>query len=93
MTDRTPLDVAGVARELGHTPLWFRRHRAELEAKHGFPKPLPGLGLRWDPLAIKLWKDIHIPAALRPEPVLTGNDNWDTTLDARAALLAAGVKH
>lgn len=94
MTDRTPLDVAGAARALGRTPAWFRRHRAELERQHGFPKPLPGLGLRWDPKAIELWKDRFIPPELRGEPVLSIsiNDNWQAELDSRAAALAGASK-
>lgn len=33
----------------------FHRRRRCLEAEHGFPAPVPGLGLRWDPAAIDAW--------------------------------------
>jgi predicted DNA-binding transcriptional regulator AlpA len=35
--------------------LSFHRRRRALEADHGFPEPVPGLGLRWDPAAIEAW--------------------------------------
>ena len=43
-----------VAEALKITPRMFRRRRPAMEAA-GFPRPLPGLRGRWDPLAIEAW--------------------------------------
>lgn len=36
-------------------PRSFSARRRRLEAE-GFPPPVPGLGLRWDPVAIDAWR-------------------------------------
>jgi predicted DNA-binding transcriptional regulator AlpA len=93
MTNRTLLNIAQVAADLGKSATWFFRHRKALEEQHGFPPPLLAGGkcsMRWDPEAIKLWKDRGIPAHLRPDAVtISVNDNLAAELDARAARLAA----
>lgn len=40
--------------------------RRQLEEEHGFPPPVPGLGLRWDPVAIDAWLARHRPAEATP---------------------------
>lgn len=63
--------MAEVSFKLGHTdPEWFARNRARLIAEEGFPGPVPGMGLRWDPAAIDLSHDRNIPAHLRPAPTV-----------------------
>lgn len=47
--------MAQVADRLALTPAAFRARRRRLEADHGFPPPVPGLGLRWDGLAVEAW--------------------------------------
>lgn len=54
---RQLLTAPQVARALGYRHAWFLRHRARLEAEHGFPGPVDGCGLRWDPAAIEDWLD------------------------------------
>lgn len=79
----------GVAAELGVPVPWFNRHRKRLVAEFGFPPPAPGMGLRWDPLAIRLWQDANLPPALKlllPPAESTGTD-WADALDQRAAEL------
>ena len=44
-----------VADMLGLTARSFQARRARLEAVHGFPQPLPGLGNVWDLAAIERW--------------------------------------
>lgn len=81
MTDRTLLAIAQVALRLNVSAENFNRRRRELIERHGFPPPLPGLALRWDPLAIDLWLDKHIPPPLRIPP------SEDATLAAQRATL------
>ena len=54
MTERRAITTREVARVLGHAIEWFYKHRARLEGE-GFPKPIPGLGLRWDSVAVEAW--------------------------------------
>jgi predicted DNA-binding transcriptional regulator AlpA len=51
------LTAPQVAAALGYRHAWFLRHRARLEADHGFPAPVDGCGMRWDPAAIEDWLD------------------------------------
>lgn len=43
---------------------WLRRHRRRLEHDFGFPRPAPGMGNHYDPLAVKLWQDRNLPPEL-----------------------------
>ena len=54
---RQLLTAPQVATLLGYKAGWFQRHRARLEEQHGFPKPVDGCGMRWDPAAIQDWLD------------------------------------
>jgi len=54
---RQLLTAPQVAGLLGYRPGWFTRHRSRLEAEHGFPQPVDGCGMRWDPAAIEDWLD------------------------------------
>lgn len=49
------LSYADVAACLAVTRSWLHRNRRALAVQHGFPPPVPGMGLRWDPLAIDAW--------------------------------------
>jgi len=82
---------------LGLTVDGFCRRRARLEAG-GFPRPLPGLRRRYDPLAIEGWLarlrgSANAPpdAAAPPEP---GSDAaFQAELDRRALSLATARGH
>lgn len=54
---RQLLTAPQVAAQLGYKLGWFQRNRPRLEAEHGFPRPVDGCGLRWDPAAIGDWLD------------------------------------
>lgn len=87
------LDCAGVARALGHTVEWFYVHRAELEQLHGFPKPLPGCGLRWDAEAVARWKLGGASSAAAAPPASTDElEVWRARLDARVPEVAARLR-
>lgn len=60
MSGRDLLTSAQVARRFARSLAWFRRARPQLEAK-GFPLPVDGCGLRWDPVAIDDWLDAQRP--------------------------------
>ena len=62
MPERILLTSAQVAARLGHKASWFLRRRPSLEADHGFPRPVDGCGMRWDPAAIERWLDARLPA-------------------------------
>jgi predicted DNA-binding transcriptional regulator AlpA len=62
MTGREILTAPQVARLLARSVTWFYRNRATLEGK-GFPRPVDGLGMRWDSVAIHRWLDAQAPAA------------------------------
>ena len=49
------IDARQVAERLGRGVSWFYCTRQTLIDKHGFPDPVPGIGLRWDPVAIDRW--------------------------------------
>ena len=87
----TPIPLAGVALRLGRSLKWVHRNIRTLRDRHGFPKPLPGVGL-YDPAAIDAWMARQRGAA----PVVSGVVTMETQpvdyaalLDARAAGLAA----
>lgn len=63
LPSRRLLTAAEVAIRLGRTVGWFRRNRPELEERHGFPRPVDGCGMRWDPLALDRWLDARLPGA------------------------------
>ena len=54
---RSLLTAAQVADRLQITVRAFWARRRSLEAEHGFPAPVPGIGQRWDPAAIQAWQD------------------------------------
>lgn len=90
MTARQLLSAPQVAAQLGHRAAWFYRNRARLQAQHGFPAPVDGCGLRWDPVAIGAWLDAQrhgarAPAA-DPEQVLIGRARGLVVEAERAAL-------
>lgn len=77
------LNAAEVALILRRTPTWFLRHRAALEAVHGFPPAVDGLGMRWSSRAVLAWVDRQAPAA----PAQTSGED---VLLARAMAMRAG---
>lgn len=67
--------AAQVAERLAMTPGAFCQRRRRLEAEHGFPAPVPGLGRRWNPAAIEAWLAVQaggMPAQdqVSPEDIL-----------------------
>jgi hypothetical protein len=46
---------------------WFYRQRPRLEAA-GFPAPMPGCGLRWDPAAVAAWQDAQLAPHATQDP-------------------------
>lgn len=48
------IDRVALARLLGRSLAWWDKNRARLYAL-GFPQPVPGMGKRWDPVAIENW--------------------------------------
>lgn len=53
---RTCITTSETAAKLGKTVNWLYRHRGELVAKFGFPRPLAATGC-YDELAVDLWID------------------------------------
>ena len=84
MSGRTLLTAAQVALRLGRTHRWFTRNRAALEAR-GFPGPVDGCGMRWDPVAIDGWLDGQLDC---PPPV--SDEAMEAQLLRRAAAMARG---
>ncbi len=86
---RLVLTTAEVAARLGMSVPTFHRRQAALKREHGFPGPVPGLGHRYDPEAIRAWlarkRQPDTPAPVQAEN--TAND-WSTVLAERAARLA-----
>jgi hypothetical protein len=80
---RQLLTSAEVALRLRRSLPWFQRNRASLEAR-GFPAPVDGLGMRWDPVAIDRWLDALLPAAPMAEQAKA-----EATLIERARAMAA----
>jgi len=62
VTGREILTGPQVAARLKRSLGWFHRNRPTLEAK-GFPRPVDGLGMRWDSAAIDDWLDGQRPRA------------------------------
>ena len=91
MSDDRPIPLSGVAELLGRSLNWTHRHIRSLRDKHGFPKPLPGVGL-YDPVAIRAWKLGQQGGSVAK---VSGNAldlvevDWGALLDARAAELGA----
>ncbi len=69
-----PQVAALLKRSLG----WFQRNRASLEER-GFPRPIDGLGMRWDSAAIEDWLD-------RQRPARPAADEAEAELIRRASL-------
>lgn len=78
------LSAQEVAALLHRQMNWFYKHRRRLEAL-GFPRPVPGMGRRWDPVAIRHWLDKQ--AGLAPASPAGDDPNWGRRLDARLAAL------
>lgn len=76
-----------VARALGRSYGWFHRHRPSLEAERGFPPPVAGCGLRWDPRAIETWLDAQLPA-----PARSAEAAAEAELIRRAAAMTAPIR-
>lgn len=83
------VDTKGLCAMLGRSTDWFYRNRRSLEAEHGFPKPLPGLGYAWSKVEVRRW--LHRPAEVEtsggPLPKIEFEDLSDE-LARRAAELA-----
>ncbi len=63
-----PIGIDDVARLLGRSPDWLRRHLGELTRRHGFPRPLLPTGrMVWHPMAVEAWRLRHAPAELLRE--------------------------
>lgn len=96
MNDRALLRTADVARRLGKSVAWFRRQREHLKAAHGFPAPIAGLGLVWDPRAIDAWLDLQLPRPSAPAAAAAPKDldalaAWEETLIGRMDLKSGSV--
>lgn len=89
LQDRRVGDLDDVARILGKSKDWLFRNRAALEAGHGFPRVLPGMGCAYDLVAIHDWLDRW---RRPPTPALeiAGDDpaELEQLLTRRAARLA-----
>jgi hypothetical protein len=74
---RVLLSAAQLAAKLNQSLDWWYHNRPALEAA-GFPTTVPGMGKRWDPVAVDAWLDLQVPGHLRaalpvaekPEPDL-----------------------
>jgi len=72
---RAPYGTGAIAHKLGKSSDWFYRHRAQLQAEHAMPAPLPGPGHpRWRRDLIDAWLAGYLPqvpandATVQPEP-------------------------
>jgi predicted DNA-binding transcriptional regulator AlpA len=75
-----------VAAMLGRSKAWFERHRARLEAEHGFPPAVAAVGARWDVRAVAAWVDAQTaPQAAAQAIEIAG----EAALLERAAAMAA----
>lgn len=85
------LTMRQVGERLGHGYHWFRKRRFKLEREDGFPKPVRGVGLRWDPAAIDAWlaaqREPQGQTASRVEVTIQPPD-YAEQLDRRAADIA-----
>ena len=63
---RQLLTAPQVAARLARSHAWFLRRRGALE-ETGFPRPVDGCGMRWDPAAIDDWLDAQRPRRAGPE--------------------------
>lgn len=97
-TSDTPVPLAGLAPLLGRSKLWVERNIKTLRDKHGFPRPLPVVGL-YDPAAVRAWKDrqanigaeLRVPAAW-PKDLVPADIDWAAELDSRAVGLGGGAR-
>lgn len=83
------LTLAELAARLQVSRQWLARRHGHLRAAHGFPPPLPGLGLRWDPRAVDAWiaRQTQAPDTSEREASSPALD-WSSVLDGRAARLS-----
>jgi predicted DNA-binding transcriptional regulator AlpA len=83
------LTLSDIAAQLGVSlPALYRR--MSLLRAQGFPRPLPGLGRRYDPAAVAAWI-ARASAPVPPAPLATAPDAiepWQAELDRRAAAMA-----
>ena len=87
--------LSQAADALGLTVPGFCRRRARLEAA-GFPRPLPGLRRRYDPLAIQGWLARlrgDDPATPEAAPPFDSDAALKAELDRRALTLATARGH
>lgn len=87
MTMRPLLDAPALAHLLGISTTRFLRRRPQLEMEHGFPPPVRGLALRWDPLAIEAWLAAQRQGAV--SVTVAPAHDWEAILAARAQALPA----
>jgi predicted DNA-binding transcriptional regulator AlpA len=95
MTDRTLLDLRDLAKRIKRSLDWTYRALPGLIADHGFPAPLPGLGKRWDPVAVDAWLDAQLAPELspaRPQAAAAAPD-WEAELIRRARAGQAPLGH
>jgi hypothetical protein len=79
----------------------LQRQLPKLQAEHGFPRPLPGLGRRYDPGAIVAWLNRMAVAGERPagapDPDAAASPGdlagWQDELDRRADQIARTGGH
>lgn len=93
--ERMLLNAPEVALKLKHSLTWFARNRERLETEHGFPRPIDGVGRRWDPVAIDRWLDLQLPEHLRAptgpaELERAEQEYWDQILHERAEAISRG---
>ncbi|HEV2570966.1 MAG TPA: hypothetical protein VGU72_04450 [Beijerinckiaceae bacterium] len=62
------LTAEETARELQLSPDYFRRRVGTLIKEHGFPRQLPGLGLRWSRAQVLSWCAGHAESDRLPMP-------------------------
>lgn len=82
MTERALLDSGQVAAWLAMSRDSFCRKWRGLVAEHGFPPPVPGCGLHWDPHAIERWLDRQIPEHLHETRIEVAPPNYAAELRA-----------
>jgi hypothetical protein len=71
--DMNALVPAAVAALLGKGERWFRRQWRDLVKRHGFPAPLPGIGLRWSEPQVAAWiaaGGVPVPVEMQQQPTV-----------------------
>lgn len=47
--------IEEVAGAIGRSEIWLKRNWNKFNAKHGFPRPIPGSDWKWPRRAVELW--------------------------------------